>query len=211
MLYMLVLIWCSLCASMYPFVNMYALIVMHIWAVLAWECCVCECVCVRWSHPVSHVWERRTQGGLFRSDLPGTGKHPPQRASHTQASMACQHHLTWRFIFSTGRVCVFLCAHAWIFASIRPCVSVHMYVQSVLGCIPSVYAHAHGAHVQASVLWCDGMINRLISALSGAKQCSPEASSAWTCVGIQKQRSIVCTLEPHEADGEMEAEEGSEY
>lgn len=38
------------------------------------------------------------------------------------------------------------------------------------------------------------MINRLISALSGAKQCRPEASSAWTCVGIKKQRSIVHVL-----------------
>lgn len=43
------------------------------------------------------------------------------------------------------------------------------------------------------------MINRLISALSGNKQCRPEASSAWTCVGIKKQRSIVHVLwNPHE-------------
>lgn len=71
---------------------------------LAWVCCRYEYVCAKWYHPVRHVCDCRTQGVLFRSDLPGTSKHPPQRASHTQHSMACQHHLTRRFIFSAGHM-----------------------------------------------------------------------------------------------------------
>lgn len=168
---------------------------------LAWVCCRYEHVCAKWYHPVRHVCDRRTQGVLFRSDLPGTSKHPPQRASHTQHSMACQHHLTRRFIFSTGCMCArtrVLMRPA--FLSLYSCVCfsafwVPMYDRSTL-CCSSECAHAYtrGPHVQASSLWFDCMINRLISTLSGAKQCRPEASSAWTCVGIKKQRSIVHVL-----------------
>lgn len=70
---------CCTFASMYPFY------IDILYSVHAYMCCVC-CVTVKWSHPVSHVCERRTQGGLFQNDPPGTGKHPPQRASHTRPS-----------------------------------------------------------------------------------------------------------------------------
>lgn len=66
------------------------------------------CVCVSMSHPVSHVWECKTQGSLSQTDWTGTGKHPPYRASHTRPSGPVITAQTWRFIFSPGRVCAFM-------------------------------------------------------------------------------------------------------